>query len=152
MVLWERNKMKQKIINFNLDINDDFDHDLNEVIIGTTYDKFDIEIHSTSKFLFYRFNNLRRDFGEEPYKIRQNIISDDLHVLEKLQNRDWPYFINRLLDILDGDISSLNLFNFDQNWNDAEEIEVINDTIENLKICKTYYSDIYTNVSSVFQN
>ena len=42
MVLWERNKMKQKIINFNLDINDDFDHDLNEVIIGTTYDKFDI--------------------------------------------------------------------------------------------------------------
>ena len=80
--------MKQKIISFNLDINDDFDHDLNEVIIGTTYDKFDIEIHSTSKFLIYRFNNLRCDFGEEAYKIRETIISDDLHALEKLQNRD----------------------------------------------------------------
>ena len=100
MVLWERNKMKQKNINFNLDINDYFDFDLNEVIIGTTDDEFDIEINSTSKFLFYRFNNL--------------------HALEKLQNRDWLYFINRLLDISDGDISSLNLFNFDQNWKDAE--------------------------------
>ena len=40
------------------------------MIIGTTDDKFDIDTHSTSKCLFYHFNNLRRDFDEEAYKIR----------------------------------------------------------------------------------
>ena len=151
MVLWERNKMKQKFIHFNLDFNEDFDFDLNEMVIGTIDDKFGIETHSSSKFLLYCFNNLRRDFGEEAYKIRHIIISEDLHELEKLQSRDWSYFIDRLLEISDGGISSLNLFNFDQNRNTTEKIEIINDTIENLKICKNYYSDIYANVSSVFQ-
>ena len=72
----------------NLDINYDFDFYLNEVIIGTTDDKFDIDTHSTSKFLFYHFNNVRRDFSEEAYKIRHTIISGDLHAIEKLQSKD----------------------------------------------------------------
>ena len=135
----------------NLDINDDFDFYLNEVIIGTTDDKFDIDTHSTSKFLFYHFNNLRRDFSGEAYKIRHAIISDDLHAIEKLQSKDWPYFINRLLEVSDGDISSLNLINLSQHQNDENELEIINDTIENLEICKSYYSDIYANVGCVFQ-
>ena len=29
---------------------------------------------------------------------------------------------------------------------------IINDTIENLEICKSYYADIYTNVGCSFQN
>ena len=64
-----------------------------------------------------------------------------------LRSKDWSYFINRLLEVYSGDffISSLNL-------NDAEEIKIINDTVENLKICKDYYADIYTNISSCFQN
>ena len=62
-VLAQQNERK-KFVDFNLDINADFDFYLNEVIIGTSDNKFDIDTHSTSKFLFYRFNNLRRDFGE----------------------------------------------------------------------------------------
>ena len=38
-----------------------------------------------------------------------------------------------------------------QNQNDSNELEIINDTIENLEICKSYYSDIYTHVGCVFQ-
>ena len=60
-------------------------------------------------------------------------------------NQDWSYFINRLLEVSSGDISLLNL-------NDAGEIKIINDTVENFKICKDYYADIYANVSSCFQN
>ena len=70
---------------------------------------------------------------------------DNQHALESLQSKDWSYFINRLLEVSSGDISSLNL-------NDAEEIKIINDTVENLKICKYYYADIYANVSGCFQN
>ena len=77
--------------------------------IGTTDDKFDIDTHKTSKFLFYYFNNLRRDFGKEPYQIRHTIILDDLHAIEKLQSKNWPYFINCLLEDSDGGVSSLSL-------------------------------------------
>ena len=50
-----------------------------------------------------------------------------------------------MLEVSSGDISSLNL-------NDAEEIKIINDAVENFKICKYYYADIYANVSGCFQN
>ena len=42
----------KKFVDFNLDINDDFHLYLNEVIIGTTDDKFDIDTHSTQNFCF----------------------------------------------------------------------------------------------------
>ena len=141
----------KKFVDFNLDINDDFDFYLNEVIIGTADDKFDIDAHSTSKFLFHYFDNLRHDFGEEAHKIRNTIILNDLRTIEKLQSKNLPYFINRLLEVCDGEISSVNLFNLSQNQNDANELEIINDTIENLEIFKSYYSDIYANVGCVFQ-
>ena len=58
------------------------------MITDTTDDKFDIDTHSTSKLLFYHCNNLRHDFGEEAYKIRHTIISDDLHAREKNQSKN----------------------------------------------------------------
>ena len=117
-----------------------------------TDDKFDIDTHSTSKFLFYYFNNLRRDLGEESYKVRYTIVSDDHHVLECLQSKDGSYFINRLLEVYNGAILSLNLSGISQNQNDIEEVKIINDTVENLEIFKNYYVDTYASVSGCFQN
>ena len=59
---------EKKFVDYNLDIKDNLDFYLNEVIIGITDDKFDIDIHSTSKFLFYHFNNWKCDFGEGDIK------------------------------------------------------------------------------------
>lgn len=59
----------EKLIDFDLYINNEFEFYLNEVIAGVTHDKFDIDTHSTSKFLFHQFNNLRSDLGEKPYKV-----------------------------------------------------------------------------------
>ena len=114
------------------------------MIAGVTDDRFNIDTHGTSKFLFYHFNNLRRDLDEEAYKVRHTIVSDNQHALESLQIKDWSYFINRLLEVSSGDTYSLNL-------NDVEEIKIINDTVENLKICKNYYANIYRNISGCFQ-
>ena len=49
----------KKIIDFDLDINGNFEFYLNEVIVGLTDNKFDIDTHGTSISLFYHFNNLR---------------------------------------------------------------------------------------------
>ena len=50
-----------------------------------------------------------------------------------------------MLEVSSDDIFLLNL-------NDAEEIKIINDTVENLKIGKDNYADIYANASGCFQN
>ena len=56
-----------------------------------------------------------------------------------------------MLEVSDGDISSLNLSGISQNQDDIEEFKIVNDTVENLEICKNYYADIYANVSGCFQ-
>ena len=127
--------------------NIDFD-----LVVGVTDDKFDIDTHSTSNFLFYHFNNLRRYLGEEAYKVRHTIVSDDQHAPESLQSKNSSYFINRLLEASNGDISSLSLSRIIQNQNDIEELKIINGTVENLEICKNCYADVYANVSGCFQS
>lgn len=57
----------KKYIDFDLDINNNFEFCLNEVIAGVTDDKFDINTSSTCKLLLYHFNNLRCDLGEGSY-------------------------------------------------------------------------------------
>ena len=78
------------------------------MIAGLTNDRFDIDTHRTSRFLFSHFNNLRRDSGEESYEVKHNIVSDDQHALESLQNKDWSYFIKRLLEVSSADIPWLS--------------------------------------------
>ena len=56
------------------------------------------------------------------------------------------------MEVSDGDISSLNLINISQNRIDTNELKIINDTIENLEICKSDYSDVHANVGRVFQD
>ena len=68
-----------------------------------------------------------------------------------MQSRDWPYFIDRLLAVSEGDITSLNLSGVnDSSQNNFEEIKVINATINNLTICKDYYLNIYANIGATF--
>ena len=72
-------------------------------------------------------------------------------MLEVLQGRDWPYFIDRLLAVSEGDVTFLNLSGVDDSsQSDFEEIKIINDTIDNLAICKNYYSNIYANIGATF--
>lgn len=61
--------MKQKkLMYYKIDLTDDFEFYLNEIIAPITNDKDDMDTNSTSKFLFYHFNNLRLDQNEDTYK------------------------------------------------------------------------------------
>ena len=71
-------------MDYEIDLSDDFDFHLNQIIAPITNDKDGIDIHSTSKFLFYHFNNLRLNSNEESYKIRHTIILDDQYRLKIL--------------------------------------------------------------------
>ena len=114
-----------------IDLSGDFDFHLNEIIAPITKDKYDMDTNSASKFLFYHFNNLRRNLNEDACKIRHTFVSDDQYVLEFLQSRNWPYFIDSILEISEDDITSLNPSRVNDSRNNIEEIKIINDTITN---------------------
>ena len=109
-----------------------------------------IYIHSASKFLLYHFNNLMRDLNEDTYKVRHTLISNNKYTLEVLQNKNWSYFIQKMLEVSQGNISSLNMSGVNSG-NLSEDIKIINDTKDSLTICKDTYSYFYSNIGCALQ-
>ena len=94
----------KKLSKVNVDINDDFEYYVREVLAGITNDRYDMNTNSISKFLFYHFNTLRQSQGKTFLQVRHSIIADDDYALEKLQNKDWQYFVVTLIELSSNDI------------------------------------------------
>lgn len=71
-------------------------------------------------------------------------ISDDNYALETLQSKNWSYFVKTILEISNDDLEFSSV-------TDQYEIDIIQETSENLDICKKYYNSIYDNVAGCFQ-
>ena len=60
-------------------------------------DKFDVLTNKNSKYLFHLFNKYQESRNRPKQFIRHSVISDNNYALRELQNRNWPYFINRII-------------------------------------------------------
>ena len=78
--------VSKKFVNLDINLSSSFEYYVREVLDGMTSDKNDVHTNSTSKFLFYRFNNFRRSFGLLTFAISHTIVSDNNYVLETLQS------------------------------------------------------------------
>ena len=116
---------------------------INDYLANITNDKFDMLTRVNSKFLFYNFSNYQNLISEETYKVKHTIIVNDNFALEKMQSKNWPYFIERLIRISEGDITVLD---FSYTQNNFNEIKILNNSKDNLSICKDYYNRIYSNI------
>ena len=128
----------------------EFNSYLNETINPIIDDRGDLHTHSASKFLYYHFNNLIQDLNEDTCKIRHTLISDDKYTLGVLQSKNWSYFIKTMLEVSQGDISLLNMCGVSSD-NLGGDIKIINDTKDNLTICKDTHSYFYSNIDCVLQ-
>ena len=94
-----------------------------------------------SKFLFYHFNSYLHLENRPDQLIRHSTISDDTFVLNTLQNKNWLYFIEKIIDFSQ---SSLDLNSF--SISDREEADIILNTKESLKFLKDVYQNFYGSV------
>ena len=124
---------------FNRNFRDYFKWILNE------YDAqqkttFDVLAHKNVKFLVYRYNDLRASGGDELIKIRHSLVTDNYLAAEEVQNQDWQYFIERVLEVY--------------KFNDANLVKpsekFLLSTIENVTVAKTVYRMIFDTVSRNF--
>ena len=51
-----------------------------------------------SKFLFNLFNKNQEIRGKKKLPVKHTKISDDDYALRTLQDKNWPYFINRIIE------------------------------------------------------
>ena len=75
----------KKLIDVEFIVSDDYNFNVEEFLVGVTDDLVDMHSNSTSKFLFYHFNNSQLMMVEEVYKSRHTIIFDYQFALEKSQ-------------------------------------------------------------------
>ena len=51
-----------------------------------------------TKYLLYRFNNFLESQGQSLIKIKHSKLTDDYVAAEEIQNQNWQYFIERVLE------------------------------------------------------
>ena len=102
----------------------DLEYYLNEILSGTTDDRFELLKNGTAKFLFHRFDNFWQSFGLSKSQLRHSQVD---YVFKALQNKNWAYFIKTLLEVSNDqvDISS---------FSNPNELSILSQTSENQKI------------------
>ena len=104
-ILVQQNKPK-KPLDYEINFTGGFNSYINKIM---NPNRDDLHTLSASKVLFYHFNNLMHNLNEDTYKTRHISISDNKYVLEVLQSKNWSYFIKKILEVSQGDISLLNM-------------------------------------------
>ena len=137
--------MNKKELKVNLPIDDDFDYYVIEILTNIKDDTFDLNSDSTSKLLFYNFNTFRSLLGKDIFTIRHSIISNDEYSLETLQNRNWSYFIKKLIYISNSDLD-VELFQDEYN----KENSLVDQTFQNLNFCKQIYENVFDDLAYFF--
>ena len=101
---------------------------------------FDVFSHQNTKDLVYWYNDFRASGGEALIKIRHTLVTDNYLAAEEIQNQDWQYFIERVLEIC--------------KFNDANLIkpaeEFLLPTIENVTVAKRVYTMVFNTVARNF--
>ena len=90
------------IINYNLPFEGNFKDYFNW--IKNDYDsyektKFDLLTLKNTKYLVYCFNDLLKSAGQPMIKIRHSKVTDDYLAAEEIQNQNWQYFIERVIEV-----------------------------------------------------
>ena len=129
----------KKTLQVNLNIDGDLDYYLREVVSNIRDDAYDFRTNSVSKFLFYNCNTFRVSNGLEPLPLRHSQIAEDEFALKKLQNIDWPHFIETLINFSNENIE------YDQ-MQGVERRNIINRTIKELNRCNKTYNLAFISV------
>ena len=101
----------------------------------TNYDLLNFQ---NIKFLVHRYNDILISGGDDIIKIRHTQLTDDYLAAEEIQNQDWQYFIERILE------GSNN-----PNYINPKET-FLKTTIENITVAKKVYKMLFNTVATNF--
>ena len=101
--------------------------------------RHDIFSNQNTKYLVYHYNDFHDSIGKVPIKIRHSLVTDNYLAAEEIQNQNWEYFIERIIEVCKFDGAGVR----------ADE-EFLLTTIENVTIAESVYTLIYNTVARIF--
>ena len=61
--------------------------------------KHDIFSLKNTQYLAYRFNDFQNSIGKRLIKIRHTLVTDNYLAAEEIQNQNWQYFIESVIEV-----------------------------------------------------
>ena len=143
--------IKKKELKIDIPIQNDFSTYVREILSQIVDDDYDLQTNSTSKFLFYNFNNIRVNIERRPpIKVRHSEILENEEALKVIQNHNWQYFIETLLDISNNErLVDRDEFKDDEAF---EDYLIIEKPQEKPKYCKRFYEEVFDDISFFLHN
>ena len=101
--------------------------------------KPDVLTNKNSKFLFYCFNDFLQQRFREPKPVRHSTITDDYIVLDRIQNQNWQYLIESILDACKSNNSVEAI--------EIKKLKIVENNVENIAVCKKACQSFYDQYS-----
>ena len=140
---------KKELI-IDIPIQNNFNKYVQEILTNIVDDDYDLQTNSTSKFLFYNFNNIRQHVERKtPFPVIHSEIIGNEAGLETVQNYNWQYFIEKIIGISNNEkLLERDDFKDDEAF---EDYLIIEKTQKNLNYCKEFYNGVYDDIAFFFQ-
>ena len=61
--------------------------------------RYDLFLFKNTEYLVYRFNDFQNSIGEPLTKIRQSVVTENYLAAEEIQNQNWKWFIDRVIEV-----------------------------------------------------
>ena len=104
----------------------------------TRYDLFSLQ---NTKYLAYRFKDLQNSIGKPLIRIRHSLVTDNYLTAEEIQNQNWQYFPERIIQICKSKEIGSTI---------QPDEEFLLTTVENVTITKTVYNLVYNTIARNF--
>ena len=94
-----------------------------------------------TRFLVYRFNDTLKSTGQLMIKIRHSKVTDDYLAAEEIQNQNWQYFIERVIEVCKSKEIGSTM---------KKSEDFLLTTVENVTMAKESYETLYNVVERNF--
>ena len=103
--------------------------------------KLDLLTFKNTKYLFYRFNDLLESSGQPIIKIKHSKVTDDYIAAEEIQNQNWQYFIERVIEVCKSKEIGSTI---------KKSEDLLLTTVENVTMTKKSYDTFYNVIERNF--
>ena len=103
--------------------------------------KYDLFLFKNTKYLAYRFNDFQNLIDELLIKVRHSVVTDNYLAGEEIQNQNWQYFIERVIEVCKSKEANSTI---------KPTEEFLLTTLENVTVAKKPYETFYNVVAKNF--
>ena len=94
-----------------------------------------------TKYLAYRFNDFQNLIDELLIKVRHSVVTDNYLAGEEIQNQNWQYFIERVIEVCKSKEANSTI---------KPTEEFLLTTLQNVTVAKKAYETFYNIVARNF--